>query len=155
MSKRNARHMQLFDNKTATRILKRIGYSFDDPNISPYDLPEFVTSHYDGSENKLTVALGYITAEPLSELDTGESRVRLMLGKKSGRIYRVIVRGPEDKAKFDFRSAVLHALQDRVNKLDTTPDSTEEFNAKVVKAVLEDTEYPLSDFGDSTRRVAS
>jgi hypothetical protein len=55
--------------------------------LSPYDVPNSVTSKYDRKKARLTVEFGYVSSEPLIKFALENHYLTLILGRNSARIY--------------------------------------------------------------------
>jgi hypothetical protein len=64
-------------------------------SLSPYDLPEAVRGHLDDPKGWFVIEFRYITSEPTVEV--GEDPVKILRGKRSGRIYQIRVRTPKSQ----------------------------------------------------------
>jgi hypothetical protein len=62
-------------------------------SLSPYDVPEAVRGHLDDPREWFVIEFRYITSEPTVEV--GEDPVKILRGKRSGRIYQIRVRAPK------------------------------------------------------------
>lgn len=64
--------------------------------LSPYDIPEAVRGYFDGDDSKcFVIEFKYMGGEEPMEAANNQQDITLMLGKKSGRLYRIILKPKE------------------------------------------------------------
>lgn len=105
--------------------------------LTPYDVPEFVVSEYDRERGKLVIRFAYITSEPSEKTEAETNDVWLTFGRESGRIYGIEAIKPELNNEFDFRRAMIRALDGRIHALDTEENTIKELNTRLIKGLIE------------------
>ena len=109
--------------------------------LSPYDVPKEATIAYDDLTKDFTINLKYLTEdEPIKELRAATDML-LYLGKGSGKLYRVVIKGQDAATLHDVRHRLAASVEDLAEKSrKSRPSSLVEFlNLETTKQLLEET----------------
>lgn len=115
--------------------------------LSPFDIPRSASSTYDAKKQELSIRFKYLTpAEPVRPVKTqgreGLSDVALILGRRSRKLYGVVITGITAQQIPDVRVEIEEAIDSAEHKLSDkrAEDLVPLLNLKTARDFLKDNE---------------
>jgi hypothetical protein len=106
-------------------------------SLSPYDIPQNVTTYYDEKNKVFNFELKYLTPdEPKIETDSDDNIV-LILGKNSGKVYGGRINDQPKNKLPGVRLVIIGAIARLLEKVPTDRPSIKRMNYGLIKDFLE------------------
>lgn len=107
--------------------------------LTPYDIPNYAKASYDDVKKEFTISIHYLTDEEprkSKELD-GANGVRVFIGKRSGKLYRIILRNIERNEVPNVKVRVVGVMEQLQAEVNPDEKSTRKMNYNMLKDVLQ------------------